>query len=478
VLGAGNGAAIQPVPEVNYPAASPHAVGVGGTVITTDGTNHGQRVSESSWTFSGGGSSAYIAEPAYQKPVAAVNHECISQPDGTPYVPPTVCRGIPDVADLSGNILGNGYFIYIDGVPSSEGGTSLSSPLMMGQWTRLQAAAPPGGLGFANETFYRQGTGPNYHRDFYDITTSENGVGNGFYSPGPGWDYASGWGALDVAHLLSDVDHTTVARSRAVPAELPAVVTCQAKMASPVGNATDEVDVSLGNHPTMDITSASLTTAPGVLVATISGPQLAPSPPPDAPGGMDFYLLWSYQGTEWFVDAHVDVAGNVSYASGNTNGGAYNLSAHSYATGSFTGGTLRITVPLSVVGNPPPGSLLLYPMAIDQLDLGASTPILTLQVLSLTTDTASAPNYLAASRGQAVRVGEACPKVTAVSAPAPVAPAPAGPAPVAPGAVTPGAVAAGGSALALTGAPLVLLGFAALGLGAAGAVLRRRVTGR
>ncbi|HEV2368801.1 MAG TPA: S53 family peptidase, partial [Acidimicrobiales bacterium] len=207
VAGAGNGLAVQPVPMVSYPCVSAYAVCVGGTVVSVNGSTYpqsAQRSSETSWTFGGGGTSYFIPEPKFQHGVANVNHMCISTPSGTPYPSPPTCRGVPDVADLSGNVTGDGYFIYIDGEPSSEGGTSLSSPLMMGQWTRVQAAAPvnvqkKGGLGFADETIYRQALSRSYARDFYDVTQSEYGVGNGAYQPGKGWDYTSGWGALNVA---------------------------------------------------------------------------------------------------------------------------------------------------------------------------------------------------------------------------------------------------------------------------------------
>ena len=233
VGGAGNGVAIQPVPEVNYPCTSAYAVCVGGTVVSTNGTAYptsAQRVAETSWTFGGGGTSYYIPEPSYQAGVANVNHACVSTPTGDPYSPASAptCRGVPDVSAMSGNVTGDGYFIYIDGEPSSEGGTSLSSPLMMGQWTRIQAAASSkvqqsGGLGFANETIYRQAksadscssssttscTSSPYARDFFDVTDSEYGAGNGAYQPGPGWDYTSGWGPLNVANFAQDVDGTT-----------------------------------------------------------------------------------------------------------------------------------------------------------------------------------------------------------------------------------------------------------------------------
>ncbi len=67
------------------------------------------------------------------------------------------CRGIPDVADESGDIATSSYDIYSDelGGASGEGGTSLSSPLMMGMWARVQAAAAASGTwGFANPLIY------------------------------------------------------------------------------------------------------------------------------------------------------------------------------------------------------------------------------------------------------------------------------------------------------------------------------------
>ena len=36
--------------------------------------------------------------------------------------------GGPDVADMSGNVAGDAYFIYIDGEPSSQGGTAYPVP--------------------------------------------------------------------------------------------------------------------------------------------------------------------------------------------------------------------------------------------------------------------------------------------------------------------------------------------------------------
>jgi hypothetical protein len=54
-------------PGVDYPAASPYVLSVGGTTLTLSGS--GSYVSESAWPDSGGGYSQYEAEPSYQESV-------------------------------------------------------------------------------------------------------------------------------------------------------------------------------------------------------------------------------------------------------------------------------------------------------------------------------------------------------------------------------------------------------------------------
>jgi pseudomonalisin len=208
VIGAGNGVLIQPVPDVNYPAASQFAVAVGGTVITTSATDHGTRVLETAWTFTGGGPAHFIPEPTFQKQEPAVdrNQTCISQPDGTAFPSGTICRGIPDVSALSGNVLGNGFLTVSGGQSAGEGGTSLSSPLWVGMWARVQAASPRGkGLGFAAPALYRAAVLSQGHA-FLDITQAETLAGNGEFRPGPGWDYTSGLGIPDVTRLIGTLD--------------------------------------------------------------------------------------------------------------------------------------------------------------------------------------------------------------------------------------------------------------------------------
>ena len=109
---------------VNYPAASPDVIAVGGTSLTLD--KSGNYSSESAWSGSGGGLSKYEYEPVPQAqfPIANDIH-------GT--------RGVPDVSYNANP--GTGYAIY-DSIGVSGysgwfqvGGTSAATP----QWAALIA---------------------------------------------------------------------------------------------------------------------------------------------------------------------------------------------------------------------------------------------------------------------------------------------------------------------------------------------------
>jgi subtilase family serine protease len=425
VLSAGNGILPQPLPtDQNYPCASAFAVCVGGTVLTTNGTtnptatgapssdftNAPHRVDEQSWIYTGGGPTDDIPKPAYQDGVNAIDLPCTSfeTAKGALITPGTICRGVPDVAALSGagavdgELVGaNSYATNIDMLPFPGGGTSLSSPLVVGLWSRIQAAAPtPAGLGFANETFYAVGKGQigNASRDFYDITSSDLPIGNFYYQPAKGWDYTSGWGALDVANFIRDVDHdpnltpTHPSDNADLTPYFPRV-TCNATMTNPAGNAYDPILGSISfleNDPALDITSASLAPSSSGkdLVATISGASLSTSGPIDAYGGFSFYLFWTYDGTTYFATAEVDPGqplpatpltnpiaspvspplGTVVYGDGVATSDIASISHTD--TGSFNHGTFTINVPLANVGNPTAGSLLEYPYAYDTMPNG------------------------------------------------------------------------------------------------------------
>ncbi|WP_192909514.1 S53 family peptidase [Gandjariella thermophila] len=204
LIGAGNGVLNQGVPVTNSPASLPYVVGVGGTVLYTDGKGHRSR--EYGWAYSGGGSTLFHPAPSYQRGTPGLSVDCVTDPL-------TVCRGIADVSAQSGDVVSNGYAIVSNGAASVGGGTSLSSPLWAGMWARVQGASRnAGGNGFANYALYRVGKDAvSYPRDFFDVSSTDTATGlpagNGLYPTLPGWDYVTGWGAPRVTGLICDIDH-------------------------------------------------------------------------------------------------------------------------------------------------------------------------------------------------------------------------------------------------------------------------------
>jgi len=158
-----------------YPSSSPNVLSVGGTSLTLSAS--GGYGSETAWSGSGGGYSAYESEPGYQQGV---------QNTGT--------RGTPDVSYNADPY--TGYWVY-DSIGYGGysgwlqvGGTSAAAP----QWAALiaiadqgRALAGKGSLDGATQTIPAIYSLPQ--SDFHDITTGSNG-----YSAGPGWDPVTGRG--------------------------------------------------------------------------------------------------------------------------------------------------------------------------------------------------------------------------------------------------------------------------------------------
>jgi len=200
-IGPGNGVLNQVVPLTSYPASSPYAVAVGGTVLYTNGTTPDSRAAEYAWTFTGGGDTLLLGAPAYQQGTSGLLLPCVATPDGQLTNLGQPCRGVPDVSAQSGDVLTNGYGIIAAGTPAQGGGTSLSSPLWAGMWARINQSAGGQGYGFANETLYRLGKNDATRaRDFFDVTLGTNGL----YLALPGWDYVSGFGTPNVGNIIAD----------------------------------------------------------------------------------------------------------------------------------------------------------------------------------------------------------------------------------------------------------------------------------
>lgn len=157
---------------VMWPAASPYVVGVGGTTLKLDSS--GNVTSETAWSGSGGGVSAYEAKPAFQSGWQTAGK-----------------RSVPDVSYNADPY--TGFPVYISNYSGSTGwitvgGTSAGAP----QWAAQQAlvnASRSSALASANAALYALATA-NYAVDFADITVGSNGA----YSCGRGYDLVTGLG--------------------------------------------------------------------------------------------------------------------------------------------------------------------------------------------------------------------------------------------------------------------------------------------
>lgn len=240
-----NGVTNDGAPAVEWPASSPSVTSVGGTVIYSNGSGQratvGPEQGEVSWTHGGGGSSLIWAEPSWQQGISAIDEPCVLNEDLSPNTSGATCRGVPDVAALSGDISllapdetggavpGQGFWDVEGGTPTGcnasgtaasggtypcagadgeDGGTSLSSPLWAGMWASIQSSAPStAGYGFASPLLYAIGENATEDAsDFYDVTAGSN-VQNAAEPRSAldpsGWDYTTGLGAPDVTHIIA-----------------------------------------------------------------------------------------------------------------------------------------------------------------------------------------------------------------------------------------------------------------------------------
>ena len=234
----------------SYPSASVNVVSVGGTTLHLNQGNYG---SESGWTGSGGGVSAYETQPAYQENVVTQS---------------TTNRGTPDVAYDSDPYTGFPvYDSYNNGAstPWGEwGGTSDAAP----QWAALIAIADQGrlqaGLGTLDGPSQAlpllYGLPPS---DFHDITTGFS-LGSPALFAGAGYDLVTGRGT-PYANLVVD----------GLIGPAPTVVTpASASPTSPIAGTTTTLGVLGGdaNYPESALTYTWTATAapPGVTPPTFS----------------------------------------------------------------------------------------------------------------------------------------------------------------------------------------------------------------
>jgi hypothetical protein len=269
---------------VNYPAASPNVVAVGGTSITIDAngdypgtgldgeTGWGDGSLSGSEGGSGGGLSTVETEPSWQIGVVSSN------------VDSTDARAVPDVAMDSG--VAQEYDVFASTLSGSsdsasavgwlgDAGTSAASPI----WAGLIAIADQGRAleGGTPLTGYTQTLPALYSlpsTDFHDIVYGSNG-----FSAGPGYDLVTGLGTpvanLLVPALASYQLASTITVSTSPP---PSVVAGQpfgfsVHVGNGDGNPVDSgsVTVSLSNDPTSATLMGTVTEPITDGTATFSG---------------------------------------------------------------------------------------------------------------------------------------------------------------------------------------------------------------
>jgi subtilase family serine protease len=193
-----NGVPLSGPPDTAYPASSPYVIAVGGTNMFSNADYTYDF--ETGWEAGGGGISYFETAPFWQSYTGG----------GTlPIVPSAEAgqRGVPDVAMCAGGseLAICAANVVVDGTITLIGGTSLSSPLSMGSWARIESAHK-NKLGFAAPLIYQLASSgpPASSPDFNDVTLGANGL----YTALPGYDYVTGLGSWDI-HKISQVIPST-----------------------------------------------------------------------------------------------------------------------------------------------------------------------------------------------------------------------------------------------------------------------------
>ncbi len=153
---------------VSWPAVSPNVIGVGGTSIVTKGRKKSAK--ETAWIGSGGGLSAYEAQPSFQSEYS------IPKSNGM--------RAVPDVAyDADPH---SGFPIVHRNVWRTVGGTSAGAP----QWAAIAAL----GNGASNINFYQDKASTNHAKYFRDISSGSNGNCGYYCDARKHYDFITGLG--------------------------------------------------------------------------------------------------------------------------------------------------------------------------------------------------------------------------------------------------------------------------------------------
>lgn len=190
-----NGVPLSGPPSVSYPASSPYVIAVGGTNLLTN--SNFTYDYETAWEGGGGGVSGFETSPFWQAYTGSGSVDIVPSAEGG-------YRGVPDVAMCAG---GTGLAIcsaniYVGGATELVGGTSLSSPLSVGSWARIESSHG-NKLGFAGPLIYQLANGgPTPSSPYFnDVILGANGYGVAL----PGYDYTTGIGSWDIEVVNKEI---------------------------------------------------------------------------------------------------------------------------------------------------------------------------------------------------------------------------------------------------------------------------------
>ncbi|MBC7414904.1 MAG: S53 family peptidase, partial [Herminiimonas sp.] len=242
---------------VEWPSVSSNVLAVGGTSLNYSGT--GTR-SETAWSGTGGGTSQYVAAPAYQSSTV-------------PGLVVSTKRMVADVAFNADPSTGQYVAVLSPGgtVPSwlSVGGTSLSTP----QWAGVlavanaqRALATKAALGLPHAALYNQiATVPGtYASSFLDITAGSDGTCPTCTAKS-GYDSLAGLGTPNVSALINALTGT---------ATVSAPVVTSAAIAGKVGTALSFTASVQSANPVI----YALTNAPSGMIISSVGAVTWPTP--------------------------------------------------------------------------------------------------------------------------------------------------------------------------------------------------------
>ena len=182
--------------HVNFPATSPYVLAVGGTTLhARKGANGQMAVTEMVWndgpgSGTGGGVSDLTPAPGWQegKTPRSLNPGNFAG------------RAIPDVAANADPA--TGYLVMNGGKLGIVGGTSAAAPLWASLITRTNALTGARAGNF-NALLYGAIGPAGVLRDITSGNNDTDGLLDGQFQAGPGWDACTGWGVPDGVKLLA-----------------------------------------------------------------------------------------------------------------------------------------------------------------------------------------------------------------------------------------------------------------------------------